>query len=116
MFKAKDRESGEIVALKVVRLDEDDEGVPSAALREICLLKEMKHKNIVCLMDVLHRNLRLTMVFEYIDQVSVWSIGYVHVGIGYMLGNPSIDCCVLMSNTCIWINCVCLFVGSKEIL
>jgi len=25
VFKAKDRESGEIVALKVVRLDEDDE-------------------------------------------------------------------------------------------
>ncbi len=69
MYKAKDHETGEIVALKVVRLDEDDEGVPSAALREICLLKELKHKNIVCLMDVLHRNLRLTMVFEYIDQV-----------------------------------------------
>lgn len=69
VFKAKDRESGEIVALKVVRLDEDDEGVPSAALREICLLKELKHKNIVCLLEVLHRNLKLTMVFEYIDQV-----------------------------------------------
>lgn len=28
--------------LKRVRLDEDDEGVPSSALREICLLKGMK--------------------------------------------------------------------------
>ena len=27
------------MALKRVRLDEDDEGVPSSALREICLLK-----------------------------------------------------------------------------
>jgi hypothetical protein len=27
------------VALKRVRLDDDDEGVPSSALREICLLK-----------------------------------------------------------------------------
>ena len=35
------------MALKVVRLDEDDEGVPSAALREVCLLKELKHNNIV---------------------------------------------------------------------
>jgi cyclin-dependent kinase 5 len=50
-------------------LDEDDEGVPSAALREICLLKELKHKNIVRLVDVLHRNLKLTMVFEFCDQV-----------------------------------------------
>ena len=47
MYKAKDRDSGEVVALKVVRLDEDDEGVPSAAPREICLLKELKHQSIV---------------------------------------------------------------------
>jgi cyclin-dependent kinase 5 len=68
VFKAKDRETGDIVALKIVRLDEDDEGVPSAALREICILKELKHPNIVRLLDVLHRSLRLTMVFEYCDQ------------------------------------------------
>ena len=42
VFKAKNRESGEIVALKRVRLDDDDEGVPSSALREICLLKVRK--------------------------------------------------------------------------
>ena len=47
VYKAKDRDSGEVVALEVVRLDEDDEGVPSAALREICLLKELRHQNIV---------------------------------------------------------------------
>lgn len=39
VFKGKNRETMEIVALKRVRLDEDDEGVPSSALREICLLK-----------------------------------------------------------------------------
>ena len=39
MFKAKNKETQEIVALKRVRLDDDDEGVPSSALREICLLK-----------------------------------------------------------------------------
>lgn len=47
VFKGKNRETGDIVALKRVRLDDDDEGVPSSALREICLLKELKHKNIV---------------------------------------------------------------------
>ena len=62
VFKAKNRETGEIVALKRVRLDDDDEGVPSSALREICLLKELKHKNIVALYDVLHSS--LTLVFE----------------------------------------------------
>lgn len=47
VYKGKNRETNEIVALKRVRLDNDDEGVPSSALREICLLKELRHKNIV---------------------------------------------------------------------
>nr|CAG4651917.1 EOG090X081V [Triops cancriformis] len=68
VFKAKNRESHEIVALKRVRLDDDDEGVPSSALREICLLKELKHKNIVRLYDVLHSDKKLTLVFEHCDQ------------------------------------------------
>ncbi|GAB6019501.1 cyclin-dependent kinase 5 [Chamberlinius hualienensis] len=68
VFKAKNRESQEVVALKRVRLDDDDEGVPSSALREICLLKELKHKNIVRLHDVLHSEKKLTLVFEHCDQ------------------------------------------------
>ncbi|XP_041752308.1 cyclin-dependent-like kinase 5 isoform X2 [Coregonus clupeaformis] len=68
VFKAKHRETHEIVALKRVRLDDDDEGVPSSALREICLLKELKHKNIVRLHDVLHSDKKLTLVFEFCDQ------------------------------------------------
>ena len=79
MYKAKDRESGEIVALKIVRLDEDDEGVPSAALREICLLKELKHKNIVRLIDVLHKSLKLTMVFEFCDQVLQEEVEFCYI-------------------------------------
>ena len=71
VFKAKNRETGEIVALKRVRLDDDDEGVPSSALREICLLKELKHMNIVALYDVLHSERKLTLVFEHCDQVKV---------------------------------------------
>ncbi|KAJ7375348.1 cyclin-dependent kinase 5 [Desmophyllum pertusum] len=68
VFKAKHKETHEIVALKRVRLDEDDEGIPSSALREICILKELKHKNIVRLHDVMHSERRLTLVFEYCDQ------------------------------------------------
>uniref|UniRef100_A0A1A9VDD2 Cyclin-dependent kinase 5 homolog n=1 Tax=Glossina austeni TaxID=7395 RepID=A0A1A9VDD2_GLOAU len=68
VFKGRNRETMEIVALKRVRLDEDDEGVPSSALREICLLKELKHKNIVRLYDVLHSEKKLTLVFEHCDQ------------------------------------------------
>ena len=44
------------------------QGVPSSALREICLLKELKHRNIVRLHDVLHSDKKLTLVFEHCDQ------------------------------------------------
>ena len=53
------------VALKRIKLDDDEEGVPSSALREICLLRELRHKNVVRLLDVLHTERKLTLVFEY---------------------------------------------------
>lgn len=68
VYKARNRDTQAIVALKRVRLDEDDEGVPSSALREICLLKELRHVNIVRLHDVLHSDKKLTLVFEFCEQ------------------------------------------------
>lgn len=47
VFKATDREHGHQVALKKIRLYQEDEGVPSTALREISLLRELQHPNIV---------------------------------------------------------------------
>ena len=47
VYKAKDKTTGETVALKKIRLEVEDEGVPSTALREISLLKELDHPNIV---------------------------------------------------------------------
>ena len=58
--------------MKKIRLDHDnDDGVPSTALREISLLKELAHPNIVRLLDVEHAQtpqLRLYLVFEWVDQ------------------------------------------------
>jgi len=68
VYKAKNRETGEIVALKRIRLESEDEGVPCTAIREISLLKELKHPNIVRLLDVIHQEKKLTLVFEYLDQ------------------------------------------------
>ena len=39
--------TNETIALKKIRLEQEDEGVPSTAIREISLLKEMNHPNIV---------------------------------------------------------------------
>ncbi len=69
VYKAEDRVTGEIVALKRIRLDAtDDEGIPGTAIREIALLKELQHPNIVRMFDVEHTEKKLTLVFEYLDQ------------------------------------------------
>lgn len=68
VYKAQDRNTSEIVALKRIRLDNAEEGVPFTALREISLLKELAHPNIVKLLDVLHSDRTLTLVFEYCKQ------------------------------------------------
>ena len=47
VYKARDRATNETIALKKIRLEQEDEGVPSTAIREISLLKEMQHGNIV---------------------------------------------------------------------
>ena len=47
VFKAKNLETGELVAVKRIRLEKEDDGVPSTAIREISLLKNLKHPNIV---------------------------------------------------------------------
>lgn len=67
VYKAQDS-SGDMFALKKIRLEAEDEGIPSTAIREISLLKELQHPNIVRLCDVIHTERRLTLVFEYLDQ------------------------------------------------
>lgn len=48
VYRARDRSHNRIVALKKIRLEHDDnEGVPSTAIREISLLKELKDETIV---------------------------------------------------------------------
>ena len=47
VYKARDTVSGDIIALKRIRLETEDEGIPSTAIREISVLKELHHPNIV---------------------------------------------------------------------
>ncbi|XP_008497990.1 cyclin-dependent kinase 3 [Calypte anna] len=68
VYKARNKRTGQLVALKKIPLDSEMEGVPSTAVREISLLKELKHPNIVRLLDVIHSQKKLYMVFEYLNQ------------------------------------------------
>jgi cyclin-dependent kinase len=67
VYKARDLSTGATVALKRIRLDTEEEGVPCTAIREISLLKELRHDNIVKLLDVCHSERKLTLVFEYLE-------------------------------------------------
>lgn len=68
VYKARDRETNGTIALKKIRLEQEDEGVPSTAIREISILKELTHPNVVSFNDVVHQDNRLYLVFEYLDQ------------------------------------------------
>lgn len=67
VFKGKSRLSDIIVALKEIRL-EHEEGAPCTAIREVSLLKDLKHANIVTLHDTVHTPSALTLVFEYLER------------------------------------------------
>lgn len=67
VYKAKNLETNEIVAIKKIRLEKEDDGVPSTAIREISLLKNLKHPNIVELREVLFCQEQLYLVFEYLE-------------------------------------------------
>lgn len=54
VYKAQHKVTGEYVALKKIRLEKEDDGVPSTAIREISLLKNIKHPNVVELKEVLY--------------------------------------------------------------
>jgi len=49
-------------------MESEDEGIPSTAVREISILKQLDHPNIVHLHDVILTEVSLTLVFEYLDQ------------------------------------------------
>ncbi|KAG6857626.1 negative regulator of the PHO system [Tephrocybe sp. NHM501043] len=67
VYKGRSKTTNEIVALKEINLDAE-EGTPSTAIREVSLMKELKHVNIVRLHDVMHSESKLTLVFEYCEQ------------------------------------------------
>ena len=65
VYKARNFETKEQVAIKKIRFQHEDEGIPSTAVREVSLLKGLKHPNIVLLKEVIYRNENLNLVFEY---------------------------------------------------
>ena len=50
-----------------MKIDHCDEGLPSTALREMSVLMELDHPGIVKLLEIIHGENKLYLVFEYFN-------------------------------------------------
>ncbi|KAK6263456.1 hypothetical protein QUC31_009272 [Theobroma cacao] len=73
VYMAKEIKTGEIVALKKIRMDNEREGFPITAIREIKILKKLHHENVIKLKEIVTSpdgnkyKGGIYMVFEYMD-------------------------------------------------
>lgn len=77
VYKARDNQAKEMVALKKVRLEHEKEGFPITAVREIKILRQLNHRNIVNLREIVTDKQdalefrkdkgSFYLVFEYMD-------------------------------------------------
>eukprot|EP00042_Codosiga_hollandica_P049584 m.577952 g.577952 ORF g.577952 m.577952 type:complete len:509 (-) comp57916_c0_seq35:878-2404(-) len=65
--KCRHRESGQLVAIKKFIESEDDRQVKKIAMREVKMLKMLRHENLINLIEVFRRKKRLYLVFEFMD-------------------------------------------------
>ncbi|KAJ8673480.1 hypothetical protein QAD02_004742 [Eretmocerus hayati] len=70
VYKAKDTVTDRIVAVKKIKVGsraEAKDGINRTALREIKLLQELKHENIIGLLDVFGYKSNVSLVFDFMD-------------------------------------------------
>jgi cyclin-dependent kinase 12/13 len=78
VLMGRDKLSDEIVALKKVRMDQEKEGFPTTAIRELKMLRSLRHENVVRLKEIvtgqnakksnaMRNRHEIYMVFEYAD-------------------------------------------------
>lgn len=76
VVKARHKSTGRVVAIKRFRdLDSEDKYVRKTALREVRLLKDLLHVNIVELLEVYRHKNKLNLVFEFCDRTLVDNLG-----------------------------------------
>eukprot|EP00472_Partenskyella_glossopodia_P006305 CAMPEP_0197523702 /NCGR_PEP_ID=MMETSP1318-20131121/8583_1 /TAXON_ID=552666 /ORGANISM="Partenskyella glossopodia, Strain RCC365" /LENGTH=344 /DNA_ID=CAMNT_0043076479 /DNA_START=1 /DNA_END=1035 /DNA_ORIENTATION=- len=67
VYRGRDKKTGEIVALKKVRLMDEKNGFPLTSIREIQILRKLKHPNVVALLEITvgRKPDSVFLVFEY---------------------------------------------------
>ncbi|XP_047437879.1 cyclin-dependent kinase-like 5, partial [Mugil cephalus] len=68
VLKCRHRDSGRLVAIKKFMDSDDDKTVKKIALREIKLLRQLRHDNLVNLLEVWKRRRRWYLVFEFVER------------------------------------------------
>lgn len=68
VYKARNKETEEIVAIKKFMETNDNKEVKKTTYREVKFLKSLKHENIVEIKEAFARQNRLYIVFEFLDQ------------------------------------------------
>ena len=67
VYKGRHTKTNKIIAIKKIKIDLEYEGIPSTALREITILRDLRHENIVKLLDIVCEEKKLYLLFEYLD-------------------------------------------------
>ena len=67
VYEAYDVVSNRKVALKIMKLDQEEDGIPATTLREMSILRSVSHPNIVALLDVSIQPGKLMLVCEYME-------------------------------------------------
>lgn len=69
VYKCKDKQNSQkVLAIKKIRMDNQEEGIPSTALREITLVKQLAHPNVITIQQVHYQENTLEIVFDFVDQ------------------------------------------------
>ena len=69
VFKAIDLKTHEKVAMKYIKVDHESEGFPITCLREIRILRQLDHPNIIKLKDIVFRHEKNStyLIFDYMN-------------------------------------------------
>ena len=68
VLRCRNKETGEIFAIKKFKESEDDAVVHKTTLREVKILRMLKQPNIVSLKEAFRRKGKLYLVFEYVEK------------------------------------------------
>ncbi|KAF0295570.1 Cyclin-dependent kinase-like 2 [Amphibalanus amphitrite] len=71
VMKCRHKETGQIVAIKKFMEGDEDAQVKKIAMREVRMLKRLRHENLVNLLEVFRRKRRLCLVFEFVESTAL---------------------------------------------